>query len=101
MANGRIYDFCDGEVCQSHPLFSRDPSALQIILYYDEVECVNPLGSKTKKHKIGIHFNIVQDQQRSAAHAVIVGNAIAIMVGLFLEKNRKYRNSLKNIVVYL
>ncbi|CAB4037357.1 Hypothetical predicted protein, partial [Paramuricea clavata] len=50
--NGRIYDYCDSEACKLHPLFSRDPSALQIILYFDEVECVNPLGSKTKKHKI-------------------------------------------------
>ena len=67
-----LYDFCDGEVCRSHPLFSRDQSALQIILHYDEVECVNPLGSKTKKHKIGIvyiyihldTFNILKVENR-------------------------------------
>lgn len=52
---GRICDFCDGELFQRHPLFSRDKSALQIILYCDEVECVNPLGSKTKKHKLGMY----------------------------------------------
>ncbi|KAK3723306.1 hypothetical protein QZH41_008118, partial [Actinostola sp. cb2023] len=51
--NGRIYDFCDSEAYKCHPLFSRDQSALQIMLYYDDVEVVNPLGSKTKKHKIG------------------------------------------------
>ena len=48
-----IADYCDGQVFQQHPLFSRDPCALQIILYYDEVEVVNPLGSKTSKHKVG------------------------------------------------
>ncbi|XP_028418106.1 uncharacterized protein LOC114543223 [Dendronephthya gigantea] len=53
---GRICDFCDGELFQRHPLFSKDKSALQIILYYDEVECVNPLGSKTKKHKLGLFY---------------------------------------------
>lgn len=51
--DGMIADYCDGQVFQLHPLFSRDPCALQIILYYDEVEVVNPLGSKTSKHKVG------------------------------------------------
>lgn len=31
--------------------------AIQIILYYDELEIVNPLGSKNGKHKIG-NFNV-------------------------------------------
>ena len=48
-----IADYCDGQVYRQHPLFSRDPHALQIILYYDDVEVVNPLGSKTSKHKVG------------------------------------------------
>ena len=38
---------------RNHPLFSRDPTALQLFLYYDEVEPANPLGSKTGKHKLG------------------------------------------------
>ena len=46
-------DYCDGSVFRNHPLFSVDPTALQITLYYDEVEIVNPLGSKTGKHKLG------------------------------------------------
>ncbi|KAK3737424.1 hypothetical protein QZH41_016899, partial [Actinostola sp. cb2023] len=29
-ADGRIYDFCDSEAFKNHPLFSRDPLALQI-----------------------------------------------------------------------
>ena len=32
----------------------QDPSAFQVQLYYDEVEICNPLGSKAKKHKLGI-----------------------------------------------
>jgi hypothetical protein len=51
--DGLITDYCDGYAFSLHPLFSRDPQALQIILYYDEVEVVNPLGSKTSKHKVG------------------------------------------------
>ena len=51
--DGIIADFCDGDVCANHPLFSSDPKAIQIFLYYDDVAVVNPLGSKTSKHKFG------------------------------------------------
>lgn len=51
-ANGDIRDFCDGEVYKSHPLFSLHPTALQIFFYFDDVEVCNPLGSKTKTHKL-------------------------------------------------
>ena len=30
--------------------------ALQVILYYDDVEICNPLGSRTKKHKLGMKY---------------------------------------------
>ena len=56
--DGLISDYCDGYAFSQHPLFSRDPQALQIILYYDEVEVVNPLGSKTYTHKVGKHNTI-------------------------------------------
>ena len=46
-------DYCDGRAYKSHPLFSTDPVALQLIIYYDELELCNPLGSRRKKHKIG------------------------------------------------
>ena len=54
--DGLIEDFCDGSVFKSHPLFSKDPHALQIIGYFDELEVCNPLGSHVKKHKVGVVF---------------------------------------------
>ena len=33
--------------------YSNDHTALQITLYYDELEVCNPLGSRRKKHKLG------------------------------------------------
>ena len=51
-----IEDSCDGTVFRNHPLFSHDPSALQIIAYYDALEICNPLGSHVKHHKLGIVF---------------------------------------------
>lgn len=55
-----LHDFCDGQIYQDHPLFSIDPSALQIIAHYDYIEVCNPLGSSSKKHKLGIFlFSLV------------------------------------------
>lgn len=51
-----LSDYCDGKCCREHPLFSTDPVALQLILYYDELELCNPLGSRRKKHKIGLLY---------------------------------------------
>lgn len=50
--NEYFYDHIDGKLMQSHPLFSSRPSALQIILYSDEIEICNPLGSHTSKNKL-------------------------------------------------
>ena len=47
-------DFCDGSLYKMHPLFSAQPFALQIILYFDELEVCNPLGSSAKVHKLGM-----------------------------------------------
>ena len=52
--NGDILaDYCDGLQYQEHPLFSMNPHALQIFLYYDDAEVVNPLGSSATIHKLG------------------------------------------------
>ena len=40
---------------ESYLIFSVDKTALQIIAYYDLIEVVNPLGSRT--HKLG-SFNM-------------------------------------------
>lgn len=47
-----IDDYCDGSAYKSHTFFSVDPTALQVILYY--VAVCNPIGSRAKKHKIGM-----------------------------------------------
>lgn len=50
---GCLMDYCDGQSYKENPLFQEDPTALQIQLYYDELEVCNPLGSYAKKHKLG------------------------------------------------
>ena len=51
--DGNIRDVCDGEYMKNHVLFSSHATALQVIAYYDDIEVVNPLGTKRKKHKVG------------------------------------------------
>lgn len=50
---GVLSDYCDGKNFKNHPLYKDEPTSLQIILYFDELELCNPLGSHRKKHKIG------------------------------------------------
>ena len=52
-----LEDFCDSPKVKCHPLFSRQKCALQIILYFDELELCNPLGSFRKKHKLGVVYS--------------------------------------------
>ena len=49
---GYMYDFNDGSVFQNNQFFSDNPEAIQLLLYQDSFEIVNPLGSAKKKHKI-------------------------------------------------
>jgi hypothetical protein len=51
-----IRDICDGDYIKNHPIFSRNHRALQILLYTDELEIVNPLGTHVKKHKITLFY---------------------------------------------
>lgn len=53
-----LEDFCDGSFFKSHPLFANHSERefclkLQFIIYFDEVEVTNPLGSTKGKHKLG------------------------------------------------
>lgn len=52
-SEGMLGDYCDGEQYRQHLLFQEDPCAIQLRLYYDDLEVCNALGSKTKKHKLG------------------------------------------------
>lgn len=51
-----LQDYCDGSEYRKHPLFAVDPNFLQIILYYDDLEVCNPIGSKRIIHKLGMPY---------------------------------------------
>lgn len=54
-----VEDFCDSIHAKSHPLFGNNKTALQLMLFYDDLEVCNPIGSSRKKHKIGINMCVL------------------------------------------
>ena len=50
--NEKLLDYNDGLNFRSNSFFSENKNALQIILYQDAFEIVNPIGSAKKKHKL-------------------------------------------------
>lgn len=52
-----LFRFEDGSNYKSSPLFQRQPTALQIMLYMDEVQMCNPLGSYNHK-LVYVYFSL-------------------------------------------
>ena len=72
-----MYDYCDSPAFQEHPLYKDEQTSLQIQLYYDDVEVVNPLGANTKVHKLGMFVHMSQQvashiKVRPAFHGAMV-----------------------------
>ena len=49
--DGKLKDFCDGTIFRENELFAFDSSSLQVVLYYDVFNIVNPPGNKVKNYK--------------------------------------------------
>ena len=52
-SDANMSDYCDGIRFRDNEFYNKFPKALQIQLYFDDLETTNPLGSKTKVHKLG------------------------------------------------
>lgn len=53
---GVMTSYVDGDHFKNHPFLQKHKGVLQILLYYDELETANALGSKTIIHKLGAFF---------------------------------------------
>lgn len=51
-----IENFKSGLKYRNNAYFQENPNAIRIILYVDDIEVVNPLGSKTKIHKLSAFY---------------------------------------------
>ena len=71
-----LCDICDGYyVKENLPETNTDIPLLHLIAYYDGVEVVNPLGTKTKKHHVSLFYCMVGNIppiKRSAYQAIFL-----------------------------
>ena len=51
--DGSMRDICDGDFVKKHPVFRAHPDGLQFLLYHDDIEVCNPLGTSAGVHKFG------------------------------------------------
>ena len=62
-------DFHDGEFCRGHAFFSNGKN-IALLLYVDDCEIANPLGSKAGMHKIGVIYCTITCQRSFVPHYV-------------------------------
>ena len=48
------YDVCDGSIFRNDSYFEEHPHSLVLVLYHDEIDVCNPLGSHATVHKLDI-----------------------------------------------
>jgi hypothetical protein len=98
--HGLLRDYQDGEFVRSHPIFGQDPKALKILLYYDDVEISNPLGSKTKTHKLAMFYWSLGNIYPEFRSTLRVINLLCIVKSVHLKKyglNRVLKNFVTEI----
>ena len=83
-------DVCDGHYYSSHPVFSCNDKALQIVAYYDELVLTNPLMSRRNNYKIGKFYSFMH----VIIHHYYVVGAIYFMLG---NLDPSVRSRLENI----
>ena len=52
-------DFYDDNIVETHPIFVSHSTALQFVIYYDDIEVANALGAKAGFHKLGKNNNLI------------------------------------------
>ena len=52
-ADNLIGDYCDGIFLKTDPYLQNNPNALQLLLYFDEVEVCHVLASHRGEQKLG------------------------------------------------
>jgi len=73
-----LEDYIDGSAYSSHPLFSKDPSAVRLHMYIDEFEVCNPIGSRKGVHKLTAIYYIIRNvhpkywSQSSVVHLALL-----------------------------
>ena len=92
-----LHDFCDGSLFKNHQLFQAFPDALQLIIYFDELEVCNPLGSHSGVHKVGKGYvaTLLASIPESKPSCTLLELLIIITINTFILINicKKYTSS--------
>jgi len=84
--NGYFYDIFDGSVYTSDQFFKNHPTALAIMLFHDEVEICNPLGSAATKYKIDMYYYCVANISPKYRSRVCAVQLLAIVKASHVKK---------------
>lgn len=68
--NEELRYFTDGSIYKSSQWFRDNPEALQIVLYNDDIEIANPLGSRAGVHKLTMFYFSVGSQNTSKLDSI-------------------------------
>ncbi|XP_038063309.1 uncharacterized protein LOC119734000 [Patiria miniata] len=84
---GYFIGYQDGYSAGQHGFLIDHPKALRFQLYYDDVEVVNPLGSKTGIHKLGLFYYSIQNLPHHYNSSM---NSIFLLVVCYSADLKKY-----------
>ena len=80
-SEGFYYDITDGEWFKEDQYFKDHPDALMVIIFHDELEICNPLGSRASVHKVDMFYYIFANltpkfrSKHSAVRLIAIANA--------------------------
>ena len=77
--DGKFEFIQDGVVLSNHPLFKIDPHTLELILYSDEIEICNAVGTRAKKHKLLMFYYLLSNLPRKYRSVVDAINLYAVV----------------------
>ncbi|KAJ8037515.1 hypothetical protein HOLleu_18345 [Holothuria leucospilota] len=81
-----IASYRDGVQYFQHGIFKNHPHALRIHLFYDDVEVVNPIGSKTSIHKLGMFYYSIDNLPRRYNSVMSSIHVLTICYAMDLKK---------------
>ncbi|XP_066931778.1 uncharacterized protein [Clytia hemisphaerica] len=84
--NGYFYDIFDGSVYTKDQYFKDHPTALAIMLFHDELEICNPLGSAATKYKIDMYYYCVANTSPKYRSRVCAVQLLAIAPASHVKK---------------
>ena len=86
-----VKDVRDGSNFRNNPYFANNPDSVPLLLFQDELEVCNPIGSGKSKHKVNVTYYTTLDVQSAYRSRV----KSLQLVSLVLSKNWKKHGNAK------